>query len=190
MSAQGVLQTGPACANALLAATALLAKKLGSRSPIIKLHLACNHAPLLITRTFPSVKVIFIVRDFSAWVISLKRVSPSLTVETAVGVFVRALIALHALSQFHEVQVLHYRDFVKPDARYVQHVVSFLGYDLLVSEQLLEQVLREDSQKGTSVSRDEMKKRDVSRAFIRQAERLWNKERPSRLIDELKLEGI
>jgi hypothetical protein len=190
MSAQGVLQPSPAYAKVMRAATALLGRKLGSQSPIIKLHLACNHAPLLITRTFPLVKVIFIVREFPAWIISLKRVSPNLTAETAVGVFVRALTALYALSQFHEVRILHYQEFAKPDARYVQDIVSFLGYGFPVSKQLLEQVLREDSQQGTSVSRDEMIKREVSRAFIRQAERLWKKERPNRLINELKLEGL
>ena len=191
ISVLGGQQPNAAYVRVLRAATAMLAKKLGNSSPIIKLHLACNEAPLLIANAFASVKIIFIVRGFSEWLISLKRVNPSLPAEAAIGIFKKAIYALYRLSQSYEVRICHYRDFAKLDVDYVRDLASFLGYDKTVSPELLQQVLSRDSQEGTSVSRDKMATRRVSQAFIKHAARLWEQARPGQMIRELGLpEGI
>ena len=190
MSAQAAPQSSDGYVRVMRSATAMLAKRLGGPSPVIKLHLACNLAPLLITQAFPSVKLIFIVREFRGWAMSLKRVSPSLSAEAAVGTFNQALGALYSLSQFHQVRVCHYQDIAQIDVDYVQDLVSFLGHDKPVPSELLQQVLSRDSQEGTSVSRDRVAHRRIPPAFSKDVERLWKNERPDRLIQDLGLGGL
>lgn len=177
------------CQRLLRSATAILAGKLGASSPVIKLHLQCNLAPLLITQAFASAKVIFILREHRDWVISTKRVVPAISARGAVGSLKRALWALNRLAEVHDVRICHYRDFSSPQAGYVRELASFLGSNVDVPAALLEAVSSRDSQEGTQVARLKLGKERIDPLFLEEFERLWETERPASIIARWGLAG-
>lgn len=178
------------CQRLLRAATAILAGKLGGSSPVIKLHLQCNLAPLLITKAFASAKVIFILRERRDWALSTKRVAPAISARGAVGSLKRALWALNRLSEVHDVRICHYRDFSQPNPEYFRELASFLGRDTDVPVEALQAVLARDSQEGTHVARLKIGRDRIDPRFLEEFERLWEAEKPAALIERQGLSGL
>jgi hypothetical protein len=173
----------------LRAAASILAARLGSSSPVIKLHMQCNAAPLLLTRAFASVKVLFILREPRDWAVSLKRVAPAITPRGAAGSLKRALWALDRLAEAYELRICHYRDFATPHAGYVRELVSFLGSDASVSDELLQAVASRDSQEGTQVARRNLAQERIDPGYLEEFDRLWQVERPAAIIARRGLAG-
>lgn len=178
------------CQRLLRSATAILAGKLGGSSPVIKLHLQCNQAPLLITQAFASAKVIFILREHRDWALSTKRVAPAISARGAVGSLKRALWALNRLSEVHDVRICHYRDFSQSNPEYFRELASFLGRDTDVPVEALQAVLARDSQEGTHVARLKIGRDRVDPRFLEEFERLWEAEKPAALIERRGLSGL
>lgn len=179
------------CHRLLRAATAVLALRLGTAAPVIKLQAECNGWPMLIVHAFRSLKVVFIVRNPRDWALSWKRVSPpAFSARDVVRMLQRALRALDRLCEGHDVRICDYADFSQPDTAYYAELASFLGYDKVVSEPALRAALARDAQEGNRMSGSARKAQPVDPRFLDEFEKLWKMERPVEIIERRALAGL
>jgi len=95
---------------------------------VIKLHLECNNAPLLIAGAFSAPQIMFILRDPVDWAPSLRRLSlNSLALNWAVGQLGRSLRALDELTRNYAVRICYYEDFRRVAPAYIADVLSWTG---------------------------------------------------------------
>jgi hypothetical protein len=155
---------------------------------VIKLHLECNHAPLLIAGAFDSPRIMFILRDPVDWAASLRRISRnSLDPSWAVALLKTGLLALDELTRSYPVRICYYEDFRELGADYIAEVLSWVGWPGTVSRETLLAVAARDAQDGTFVSRASVRDVPQDPQFREAFKREWSRQRPAALVARLQL---
>ena len=155
---------------------------------VIKLHLECNHAPLLIAGAFDSPRIMFILRDPVDWAASLRRISRnSLNPSWAVALLRTGLLALDELTRSYPVRVCYYEDFRELGTDYIADVLSWVGWSGPVSRETLLAVAAKDAQEGTFVSRASVRDVPHDLQFREAFRREWSRLRPAGLVARLQL---
>jgi len=155
---------------------------------VIKLHLECNHAPLLIAGAFDSPRIMFILRDPVDWAASLRRISRnSLDPSWAVTLLRTGLLALEELTRSYPVRICYYEDFRELGAGCIEDVLSWVGWSGAVSRETLLAVAAKDAQDGTFVSRASVRDVPDDLQFRETFRREWSRLRPAPLIARLQL---
>ena len=158
---------------------------------VLKLHLECNNAPLLITGAFRAPRVMFILRDPVDWAASLRRISRnSIDPRWAASLLRTGLLALGQLTRHHDVRICYYEDFRELDADYVASVLAWTGASGTVSREVLAAVAAKDAQDGTFVSRSSLRDVPDDAPFGEAFRREWSRSRPVEVIDRLRLKLV
>jgi hypothetical protein len=156
--------------------------------PVIKLHLECNNAPLLIAGSFIAPRIMFILRDPVDWAASLRRVSRNaLEPAWAVSLLQTGLSALDELTRSYAVRIAYYEDFRELGAEYVTDLLSWMGRPETVSRETLLKVAARDAQEGTVASRDAVSAVPDDPRFRDAFRQAWLRQRPAELIERLQL---
>jgi hypothetical protein len=155
---------------------------------VIKLHLECNNAPLLIAGAFDSPRIMFILRDPVDWAASLRRVSRnSLDPSWAVTLLRRGLLALDELTRNYTVRICYYEDFRKLGTDYIADVLAWTGCSGTVSRETLLAVAAKDAQEGTIASRASIRDVPDDLQFREAFRSEWSRLRPAELVARLQL---
>ena len=155
---------------------------------VIKLHLECNNAPVLIAGAFDSPRILFILRDPVDWAASLRRISRnSLQPGWAVGLLRTGLLALEELTRNYPVRICYYEDFRELGTDYIADVLSWVGWSGTVSRETLLAVAAKDAQEGTIVSRAAVRDVPQDLQFREAFRREWSRVRPAALVARLQL---
>jgi hypothetical protein len=158
---------------------------------VLKLHLECNNAPLLITGAFRAPRVMFILRDPIDWAASLRRISRnSIDPRWAASLLRTGLLALDQLTRHHHVRICYYEDFRELDEDYVASVLAWAGASGTVSREVLAAVAAKDAQDGTFVSRSSLRDVPDDAPFCEAFRREWSRWRPVEVIDRLRLKLV
>lgn len=177
--------SGISLQSVLPGATALL------RRSVIKLHLECNNAPLLIAGAFGSPRVMFILRDPIDWAASLRRISRnSIDPRWAASLLRTGLLALNELTQSYDVRVCYYEDFreLRPDD--VGPLFAWAGAAKGIAREALAAIASKDAQDGTFVSRASVRDVPDDIPFREAFRREWLLWRPVEVIDRLRLKFL
>jgi hypothetical protein len=155
---------------------------------VIKLHLECNNAPLLIAGAFNSPRIMFILRDPVDWAASLRRLSRNaLDPAWAVALLKRGLLALDELTRNYAVRICYYEDFRELGTDPIADVVAWTGGSGTVSRETLLQVAAKDAQDGSIASRASMRGVPDDPPFREAFRREWSRLRPADLVARLQL---
>ena len=158
---------------------------------IIKLHLECNNAPLLIAGAFDPPRIMFILRDPVDWAASLRRVSRNqLDPGWAVSLLKRGLLALDELTRNYAVRICYYEDFRELGTDHIADVLAWTGWPGTVSRETLLKVAAKDAQEGTIASRAAVRDVPDDPPFREAFRREWSRLRPAELIARLQLKFV
>jgi hypothetical protein len=158
---------------------------------VIKLHLECNYAPLLIAGAFDSPRIMFILRDPVDWAASLRRLSRnSLEPGWAVSLLKTGLLALDELTRNYAVRICYYEDFRTLDADQIAQILAWAGKSGTVSRETLLKVAGKDAQEGTIASRAAVRGVPDDPGFRDAFRREWSRLRPAELIARLQLKFV
>jgi hypothetical protein len=157
------------------------------RKVMIKFRSDVNRAPGIIVASFSQKpKTIFLTRGFGAWCESRRRVFSN-SLEQNLQIYTRALLTLKFLRQHTNCLVIHYEDFLtNPDTIY-SNLSSF--FEVSANHEALAAVIKEDSQAGTALSKERVKKQ-LSDDELQAIAKLWQEKAPQALLKELKQLGF
>jgi hypothetical protein len=157
----------------------------------VKLHLECNNAPLLIAGAFDAPRIMFILRDPVDWAASLRRLSHnSLSVDWAVSLLSRGLLALDELTRSYAVRIDYYEDFRELDTDLIADVLAWTGSPETVSRETLLRIAAMDAQEGTIASRSAVRDVPDDPPFREAFRHAWSRQRPAELIARLQLKFV
>jgi hypothetical protein len=158
---------------------------------VIKLHLECNHAPVLIAGAFDSPRIMFILRDPVDWAASLRRISRnSLQPAWAVALLRTGLLALDELTRNYPVRICYYEDFRELGSDYIADLLSWAGWPGKASPETLLAVAAKDAQEGTFVSRAAVRDVPDDVQFREAFRHEWSRSRPAEVVARLQLKFL
>ncbi len=157
------------------------------RSPhpiILKMRSHANRAPLaLLPDQGDPPKVLFLMRRFEPWCESRMRAFSS-TLQDNIGLYHIALNALLQLQKNTRCLLLDYDDMNGKSLDWANRLASFLGCSFYKSA--VEDVLRQDSQAGTPLSKDRLAG-DLPTELREEIVRVWRQRAPRNLLSEVGL---
>jgi hypothetical protein len=170
--------------------TNLLTKTIGANSLIIKLHMQCNIAPLLIANSFKKVKIVFLFRELFSWYASWKKIISSITPIQAIHILKQSLFALEKLSKFHKIQVCSYEEMTNSPENFFLEFLKSVNPNISTLNEKFYNVLKTDSQKDSAVSKLKQESLNVEKEEIDQLTKLWESNKPKEIIKKFSLESL
>jgi hypothetical protein len=177
-------RNAPGLQDAIARATALL------RATVIKLRAECSNAPLLIAGAFPAPRIVFIVREATAWADSVRRVSRQPDPAATATMLRGFLDGLATLAERYDVRICHYEDFRVPTALYVNALLDWLGVDVRIRPAAAAELGRRDAQEHSVVSRANVGAGGDDPLFRAAFRGQWARVRPAAMIERLALRGL
>jgi hypothetical protein len=128
-------------------------------------------------------KTIFLISDFQSWCISRIRVFAN-SIENNLAIYIQSLYCLKYLLKYTKFLVIDYVDLNNNPLMIIKQLSVF--FDTKIEYEDLKEVFQEDSQAGTRLARDKVK-RDVTPEEIKSINDIWREKAPNALLIELNL---
>jgi len=154
---------------------------------LIKFRSDVNRAPGIIVASFThQPKTIFLTRGFGAWCESRRRAFSN-SLEQNLQIYTRALLTLKFLLKHTDCLVIHYEDFLTNQDAVYSKLTSF--FEVTANYEVFAAIIKEDSQAGTALSKERIKKQ-LPDHELQAIAKLWEEKAPQALLKELKQSGF